>query len=367
MINNWKHIAGFKWAILIGLLMMSNISFSQNICSEKLSRAESMFELGHLYQIFTLLEECIQDGFTKEEKIKAYRLMAIVYLYLDEYLNAEQAYLSLLRLNPEYKPNQAIDPAELFYLHNRFLTTPRWSFIMARAGINFSMIRPYNFYNTDGFGKDLFHDSEIDPLSNRGKSYKPNPGLTIGSGIKYGYSERFSLTGEVLLKLNRIRVKENLLGHSNLVFNEDQFNLELPIFVNYHFPEHKFRPYLLGGASLNFLFHSAAKNLKIERTQGVTVLPETGPNISLLRNRNAMGYSIVVGGGIHYKVGVNYVLFEVRQSFGLKNIASKSNRYGNNEMLYRYMYIDDDMRMDNLMINVSYVKPFYNPRKKGNK
>jgi hypothetical protein len=36
-------------------------------------------------------------------------------------------------------------------------------------------------------------------------------------------------------------------------------------------------------------------------------------------------------------------------------------------MLYRYMYIDDDMRMDNLMINVSYVKPFYNPRLKGNR
>jgi hypothetical protein len=367
MISKEKHITSFKKAILIAMLLISNISLAQNICSEKLSRAESLFEAGHLYEIYGLIEECFSVGFSREEKIKAYRLLSITYLYLDEHTQADQTYLSLLRLNPEYKPNPAIDPAELFHLHNRFMTTPRWSFIMTRMGLNFSVIRPYNFYNTDGFGRDLLFVQEVGTASYSEKVYIPNPGLTIGSGMKYGYSDRFSLTGELLLKLNRFKVEEKLLGHTTLLFNEEQFNLELPFYVNYTFSNHKFKPYIFGGASLNFLFYSYAKNLKIERTQGVTVLPETGPNVSLLRNRNPVGYSAIIGGGIQYKVGVNYFLFELRQTLGLKNIASKNNRYGNNEMLYRYMYIDDDMRMDNLMINVSYVKPFYNPRLKGNR
>lgn len=343
--------------------IMSRSLMAQNVCLEKLSTAENSFETGHLYEIYDLIAECLENGFSREDKIRAYRLLSITYLYLDEHEKAEESYLSLLRLNPEYKPNTLIDPTELFHLHHKFLTSPRWSILMIKVGGDLSFVKPYNLYNTDGVGYNYF--AIQDNIENKkAKEYLPAAGFFLGAGVKYGLSHTFSFTGELLFKLNRFKVRDNILGHTTLQFNEDQYNLEIPVLFNMCLSNSKWKPYVFGGGSLNFMVHSAAKNLVIERTQGATVLPETGPSVSLISNRNRFGYSVIVGGGVHYKVGVNYLLLEIRHTFGLKSISSTNNRFDNDEMLYKYMYIDDDMRLNNLMFSISYLKPLYNPRRK---
>ncbi len=361
MISSKQYRILFIAIFIMGIMAPSLMA--QNVCLERLSNAENSFETGHLYDIYDLISECLDKGFSREEKIRAYRLLSISYLYLDEHEKAEQSYLSLLKLNPEYKPNSLIDPTELFHLHHKFITTPRWSIIVVKVGGDLSFVKPYNLYNTDGVGYNHFANQE-NIVDKKTKEYLPAAGFFLGSGVKYSLSHTFSFTGELLFKLNRFQVRENILGHTTLQFNEDQYNLELPVLFNICMNSSKWKPYVFGGGSLNFMMHSAAKNLVIERTQGATVLPETGPNISLMSNRNRFGYSVIVGGGVHYKVGVNYLLIEMRHSFGLKNISSSNNRFGNEEMLYKYMYIDDDMKLNNLMLSISYLKPLYNPRRK---
>ena len=119
MINrmNWAKL------LVIALFLIPTVSKSQKVCSEALSEAENMYDMGRLYEISELLHDCIENGFTREEKVRAYKLLSIVNLYLDQFAEADQTYLALLKLNPEYQPNPLIDPAELIYLHDQFNTT----------------------------------------------------------------------------------------------------------------------------------------------------------------------------------------------------------------------------------------------------
>lgn len=341
------------------VLCLPFMGLGQNICREVLSMAEKEFEAGHLYQAPELLRTCLGDGFTKEENVRAYRLLTIAYLLLDEPIKAERAYISLLKLNPMYAPNVAIDPSELIFFHKNFNTQPRWSIQPIKAGLNLTFIKPFNYYSTDGL---LYHDAEGLADRQTAKKYMLSVGYTIGTGVDYMIWDKLSLSTEILLSLHRFKLDETLFRRANFTYKEEQYNIQIPVFVKYTFINSKLKPYLYGGAGVKILLFSAAKNLSIIKDNAA--LPETGPEISIDDNRNRLGYDFLVGGGLKYKLGVNYLTFDLRQSFGLNNVSSRESRYANKELLYKYMHVDDDMRMNHSLITIGFVKPVYNPLKK---
>jgi hypothetical protein len=54
---------------------------------------------------------------------------------------------------------------------------------------------------------------------------------------------------------------------------------------------------------------------------------------------------------------------------GLKNLLKEDNQYGkdgdsyNNELLFRYGYVDSDYKINSMSASFGYVHPFYKPRK----
>ena len=95
---------GLFWFVLVATaLFFTNISYSQTLCSQALSAAQISFDNGHLYGIPSGLKDCLDNGFTKQERIQAYKLLTITYLFIDDPISAENSYLSLLRLDPEHK------------------------------------------------------------------------------------------------------------------------------------------------------------------------------------------------------------------------------------------------------------------------
>lgn len=336
-------------------------TWGQNLCGEVLSEAEKRFEAGRLYDVDKLLQQCLSGEFTREEMKRAYRLLTLTHLFLDQPGEADRTYLSLLKLSPEYQPNPAVDPIELFYLHEQFMTTPCWSITMGSAGLNMTFVDPYNSYTTDGYNRNII-GSEISQHPERGKRYLPALGLSVGAGIELSLSRKFTAGAEALFHQNRFKLRQNLLGHVNLSFEEEQLNLELPLYVKYSIRDGKLKPYILGGAGVKMSLMSKAKKLNISRDE--KALPDSGPDILLNNIRRNMGYGLLFGVGIKYKIGINYLTCEIRQNVGLKNFSSRDRRYLNPDLLYKYMYVDDDMRMNNFLFKVSYVKPIYNPRKK---
>jgi len=371
--NNIKSVL---WVIFLFIIIINNSN--AQTCTEKLKQAEDEFEEGHLYEIQGLLDQCIQQGFSRDEKIRAYRLLTISFLFLDQFSLADQNYLELLKINPEFKPNPLTDPSELLFLHKKFITNPSFSLVLMKAGTNLTFINTLVNFTLDGSinlaNKETdFYNNEI---SREVVSYLP--GFEIGSGIDYRLNKKFDASVELLISYNRIKRQERSLGISNLSFQEAQWFVKMPFSIKYTFEKPRLKPYIYSGFSLDFLLNSIAGKLErvvsiisvqtdsVNSTQDRNEVfdPISDPNINLNDKRNWFNYSVLVGAGIKYKIGIDYLAFDVRYSYGLNNISNRDARYAPNDpLLFKYWYVDDDFRQNYLSFSVSFIKPLYNPRK----
>lgn len=118
----------FKHIILLLIFAFFIVNLmGQDDCVLKLNEAQKLYENGKIEQIPTLINGCIESGFNRENKIQALRLLTLVYLFEDNTVKAEKTILTLLKIDPEYKVNQAIDPVEFIRLFNSFNTAPIFS------------------------------------------------------------------------------------------------------------------------------------------------------------------------------------------------------------------------------------------------
>ena len=66
---------------IVLVLLISNIAFAQESCTEKLVEANDVFSAGQIELVPELLNSCLESGFTKSEKVSAYRLLTLCHLY----------------------------------------------------------------------------------------------------------------------------------------------------------------------------------------------------------------------------------------------------------------------------------------------
>lgn len=354
-------------------LWFSSTNVRAQVCSETLSQAEDEYEIGHLYAIPDLLQGCLNSGFTREEKIRAYRLLTLTYLFIDEPEKADQAYLNLLRLSPEFQPNEMTDPIELFYLHDNFITTPYFSVYLLKIGSNRSQPRNIRNFNPDGLGQQVntFFVNNDDQAIVRDyqHNYSSSWGFNIGSGIEYGFSQNFSIGADIMLLYQQYRSNENLLGGIvNSSFSEGQWWIDLPVYFKYNLPKTKYKPYFFTGFQSNLLFSTFSSNMfsswKNNSPQEVFV--------DFNDQRRNLNFSVLFGAGAKYKVGINYLALEVRYSMGLTNLSINTQRYADNStlfdindrLMYEALHVDNDFVMNNFSFLINYIKPIYKPRKK---
>jgi len=79
--------------------------------ASRLEQAVSTYDFGRFNQTFTLLKPCVPDGFGgKEQRVSAYRLMALSYVATDSLDQARDWVRQLLRVDSRYDPNPQVDP-----------------------------------------------------------------------------------------------------------------------------------------------------------------------------------------------------------------------------------------------------------------
>ena len=353
------------FAVVYSLTMHLN---GQNICSEFLSEAQDSFEDGRFYGIPSLLKPCLDNGFTKEQKIQAYWILTQTYLLIDDPIGAEDSYLKLLHEDPEYQVDPVNDPIDVLYLSEKFITTPIFSFGV-KAGLNFSDVAVINNYGVGNTTPGSISDQ-----------YTPKVGFQTGGIGKLNFNPSISLGLEVIYSFKSFLYESHLFDDPNIPFDEDLLKsiesqnwIDIPIYLKYSFVKRRWRPNLYAGVALNFLFHAESEitllNRLVDGEGIVSELPVSGPNVDFSEQRNFTNASLVLGGGINYKINLNYIFFDVRYMAGLNNLLNIENQYrqvGGNysfETYARYGYVDDDFRLNNIAFSIGFVKPIYKPRK----
>lgn len=352
-IVNLMHYLSKRIAIfmLVAVLMLAShtFAFAQEACSQILIKAQIAYYEGRANEVSQIMETCLKDGFTRDEKLQAYRLLTISYLYLNEPIEAENALLALLRLNPEYKINESVDPAEFINLYKQFRTHPVY-LAGFKLGGNVSFIQ-------------LLKNFSLDNTAEAQIFYAPQLSYQGGASLELPLNKRFSFSPEIYVAGKKYMHKTNLFGFENLTFNEAQHRIELPLMLTYNINKKRFNPFFNAGFSFDALFSSYSKVRREDNDSSGEVKKEvTGPNITLNAQRRLINYSAIAGAGFKFKSGRNLITAEVRYKLGMMNMVKKNERYSNTELIYRYGYLDNDIVLNSIVFSLGYIIPVYQPK-----
>lgn len=319
---------------------------AQEECSTVLSKAQKLYDAGVIEQIPKMLQPCIESGFTSEEKLQAYKLIIMSYVFDNNTQKAETAMLDFLNRYPEYEILPA-DQAEFIQLFKTYRTLPIASFGII-LGTNISNIRTIKLY--------------VDPKT---KGSYSTSGFMFQAGVSYKryIIDKFDINLEGLYVQSSYQYNRDSITASNTQsFTETQKRIEIPLTLIYYlYTFNKFIPYIRTGLNFTYLLNSSAS---ISRTASGSSKPFIDPNVSLVDNRIPFQVMLVFGAGISYKLKRSDISLDIRYNLGFKNQVIENNRYINLDPHTTFLYIDNDFNYDNLYFSLSYAYKFYKPEKR---
>jgi len=112
-----KLIGLLIWTLLLTKPTSVATAQTQDTCETKLTEAQQQYNAGHLDEAIVLLDSCLnQNVFNEENKISAYKLLALSYIAKNDVAQAKTAIKRLLELMPNYVPDTVQDPPQFVNL-----------------------------------------------------------------------------------------------------------------------------------------------------------------------------------------------------------------------------------------------------------
>ena len=374
-----KFLGSVLWVFLIPLT-----SYGQSvICSQRLSEAQRLYDQGRLTEVVQKLEEttqsqgnCLRNGFTKEQKTTAYRLMALVYVFLDNEPKAEDAIVDLLLVDPEHPTDAGSDPAEFIALYNKFRSKPifRWGVF---GGVNQTSAHSLSGYgNFDATQNPDFHFSEnpldtISAVSSISKSFDPGIGLHLGGTIEYMPVNNLEIILRIKMSWQNYKVSYPLITTTNVSagdfrvveLKEAQQWLSAPLAARYNVPigrDGNITPYVIGGISFDYMLDSKMTGSR----EGTTTVSVSNLDLHEFDLREKMNWTSFAGMGVKFSVQrIKSFFIEATYGMGGQNIVKVENRYAAQSLNYNLAHIDNDKSINQVNINVGFIWSVYKPIK----
>ncbi len=343
----------YKIFILTTLLLSSSgYSFAQEAeeaeqdCSVILKQAESTYDAGKIENVPSLLEKCIEKGFSKEEKLRAYKLIISSYLFDDKQEKANEFMLKLLKLDPEYELNKTTETTEFIQLFETYRTEPVYS-IGFFGGLNLT-----NYIVNELYG--------IHNISNINSDFNTfGFGFQVGANINRYLAKGLEISIQPMLSRNTYSYSDSIFDFTYVDIYEQQTRIDLPISLIYEFGDKNIRPYARIGISTNYIL-----SVPIEATRVYTdnAHPNiSGTDINIIDFRRKLNFSSIAGLGVKYKIPRGFLIFDTRYNYGILNQVNTNQRYTNPELIYKYYYVDNNFKLNNLMFSIGYVYSIYKP------
>lgn len=351
----------------IFLCLSLNMVTQAQECERILRKAERSYDNGQLRDVPGILDNCLKGGFNKTQREKSYKLLVLTHLFLDNIDEAEGYLLKLLKSNPQFEVSP-LDPPEFIYLYNGFRTKSYFS-IAIKGGMNNTFV---NTLNVNGVGNI--------PLGYHQNSSKM--GYQVGLGINFRLWQNFELSAEFNIVNRRFSQVDSLkttfftdveqpLGYNFSIIDasESQIWVGVPIMMKYGFTKNKMQPFIYGGVSMYYLLGANLNVTRFNVDPSDIETPQravTGPSVKLVEAgiREKYHYSLLAGTGFKYKIGTDYLMFDFRYYVGINNLRNdQATLNADNDLVFRYGYVDNDFSIDGAVISIGYIKPFYRPKK----
>lgn len=319
-------------------------------CAQTLRLAQSTYEQGRLHEVPTLLQNCLNSSnekeFSKANRVTAYKLLVLSYLYLEEPEKANEAMLNLLRTDHYFEINASTDPAEFIALYNTFRTQPIYR-IGGKLGVNASSPNVVNAVE-----------------ANDGQS---KYGYKIG--IQAHLAAEIPVWRNLVLNPELGLVQRNFDYTNEVNFTDTTFTTEviekqtwisLPVSLQYQFNTIKFKPYLAVGVEASYLMSAELTGTRTRK--GYQFIEEK--SFDLKAQREKFNVSAIISAGAHIALGGGFIITEARFVYGITKVNSANTAFAvDNNLPFAYGYADSVYKLNSLSITAGYVYNIFNPKK----
>jgi hypothetical protein len=325
------------------------IAHGQSTCAQTLRLAQSIYDQGRLHELPQLLQKCLEEnGFNDEEKVNAYKLLTLTYIYLEEPVKADEMMLALLRTDTEFKVNDAVDPAEFVALYKTFRTYPIY-----RIGGKLGGLAAAPSISSADFVDDGTNEY----------SYSFGFSGMVSAEIPLGLlTKKFTLSPELgfqLLSFNAVNSGADPVKVTEA--RETEAWITLPVGIQYSLYERdNTGMFVSGGLSADYLLSSSVKIFSDRGDENSTVSENSYPVIA---QRNRFNSGFFVSAGYKRKIGTGFLVMEARFKMGLQPMLTKADTYENSTLVYNYHYVDGIFKLNSLCLSVGYMLNRYNPKK----
>lgn len=324
--------------IFILIFIFSSKLFAQESCTEKLYKANNLYEKGQITEAIEIANSCANITNSKSEQWQAYRLLAMAYLVNNQTTEARKAAEKMLDLNPTYKPSYLKDPIELINLLKSVKIIPKFSIGMAATvGLNFTKPRITGIYNG----------------TNAPKVYSTKNNWQAGIMLGYNFNEYTSLHSGLLATSKNYDINYKFENFGSVTVNEQMTYLDIPLFTRFTLkPVKGFRFFTDAGAFVGRFISGQSDFYRIVDENNNSISTQ---NLNSEARKRKWEYGVLGGIGSIYSFRKLNVALDCRYYRSFANITNKDNRYKNENLFYDYYYIDDDLKLDNLTISLSFI------------
>jgi hypothetical protein len=325
---------------------------------QTLRLARATYEQGRLHEIEAQLTSDVIAKMTKAEKVEAYKILCLSNIYLEEPAKADESMLNILRTDPYFLINEAVDPAEFVALYKTFRTLPIFR-IGGKLGV-------------DACRPNVVEAATAGELA-EGSEYSALIGIHFGASADIPLNRRLTLHGELLYTQKRFKLNQVFDRQTDVITGEELYNeteaieqetwLSLPLMLEWK-PlkkdskfNKKINPYISGGVAIDYLL--GAKITAEQLRDQETAIQEKTYDIT----RNSLNISAVGAIGSKIRVGGGYIVTELRYLYGITKVNSKENAYENQEITWEINYADPVFKLSSLELSVAYVQNIFKPKK----
>lgn len=347
---------------LYGALLLSIIAFtvgaqvSTNLTGAQILRqARSIYDQGRLHELPVLLERELQGlKFNQSEKIEAYKLLILTYIYLEEPVKADETMIALLNTDHFFRVSPS-DPVEFATLYKKFRSRAVYRFGV-KAGINNTFINPLKVYYVSAEGA-------------KNGVYKSNMGFHGGGVFEYdlgdkGWKKNFALAPELFYSISSVNYSNTQLFDQNFeqktaTISHDitESRLQLNALVQYKFADDYFKklvPYASIGPAISYLLNSTLDGSVVFESRDAI-----SRSVDQTDSFKPINVSVVLSAGARFQIGSVYLVGDIRYQHGLMNVVTNKNRFATPDL----MYANNDFSINQAMINLGLVVPHFSPKK----
>lgn len=390
---------------LASILLFTSMAAAQSggstaSCTQILKLAQTTYEQGRLHEVPNLLESCLKrEEFSAEESRDAYKLLTQTYIYLEEPEKADAHLILLLRADPFFEIDEAVDPAEFIALYRKFRSKPLFR-VGIKGGVNgtFPQLTTHFYAGANN--------------SATAGGYQPAGKYSIGVGPQFGatierdlflknkyrnnWKQRLSAAADLLIFSRTFAYNTPSLftpdkatlanndptpapGKVDVTVKQQWFDFS-PL-LQYRLSKYSstFSTYVTLGPAVSIL-------LDANSTPVTSITPIGGSTNTLTNEVNqenaykSVVFAAQTGAGFKFRIGKVYVTGEFRYVFGLNKVIDPKKRSATasttvflptgestsrptHDAIFDFGFQNNDFKQSNLAANVGFLIPVFSPKK----